>query len=466
MKRILIILFILGIAISSCKVGPDYQRKAYDFPGQYRFSDGLQDSLINLKWWEMFSDPQLKALIETALKNNRDVRIAASRVDEARAYLGYNKADQYPVFGYDMSAGRGNVSNGGMRTEEAGNAFSVAPNLFWELDFWGKYRRAAEAAQAELLASQYGHRTVIIGLISEISATWFQLLDYHSRLEISRRTLSSRTESRRIIEERYKEGIVPELDLNHAQMQEAVAAASVPFYERQLAITENYLSILTGMNPGGIPVASSLESQSIPPEIPAGIPSDIMIRRPDVLQAEQLVAAQNARIGVAEAMRFPSISLTGLFGVASNELSSLVSGDAVIWSVSGGILGPIFNFGKNKRRVEIEKERTEQAYMMYENTVLQAFREVEDALVEIRTISRELEAREAQNNAARNAATLSQERYNGGVTSYLEVLESERSFFDAELALSQTRQQRLNAYVRLYKALGGGWISETEAKTN
>jgi multidrug efflux system outer membrane protein len=236
----------------------------------------------------------------------------------------------------------------------------------------------------------------------------------------------------------------------------------VPFYERLVAQTENALSVLLGNNPMTIKRTHKLREEVIPPEIPSGIPSSVLTRRPDINQAEQRLVAQNARIGVAVAMRFPSISITGMFGAASNDLSSLASGESVIWSVGAGIVGPVFQFGKNKRRVDIERQRMYQDSLYYVQTIQQAFREVEDALIQIHTLERESIARERQMAASQNGAMLSTERYNGGVTSYLEVLDSERSQFNAELAASETYQQYLNAYVFLYKALGGGWINEEE----
>ena len=288
------------------------------------------------------------------------------------------------------------------------------------------------------------------------------MLDYDARLETSIKTLKSRNESLRIIGERFDKGIVPEIDLNQAQIQEAIAAAAVPFYERLVAQTENALNVLLGNNPATIKRSHKLRDAVIPPEIPSGIPSSVLARRPDINQAEQLLVAQNARIGVAVAMRFPSISITGMLGAASSDLSSIASGESVIWSVGAGIVGPIFQFGKNKRRVDIERQRMYQDSIYYTQTIRQAFREVEDALIEIQTLDRESTARERQMAAAQNGAMLSTERYNGGVTSYLEVLDSERSQFNAELAASETYQLYLNAYVFLYKALGGGWISEAE----
>jgi multidrug efflux system outer membrane protein len=390
--------------------------------------------------------------------------IAASRIEEARAVVGYNKADQWPAIGYDGSGSRQQINLSQLGINEPFNSFSGTATLAWELDFWGKYRRATEAARAELLATDFSHRAVQVSLISSVASTYFLLLDYDARLEISKMTMESRKESMRIIEERYNEGIVPEIDLNQAQIQEAIAAAAIPFYERLVAQTENALSILLGNNPGIIKRSKKLKDEVIPPEIPSGIPSTILARRPDINAAEQLLAAQNARIGVAVAQRFPSISLTGMLGAASNDLSTITTGDALIWSVGGGIVGPIFQFGKNKRRVDIERQRFYQDSLYYVNTVLQAFREVEDALIEIQTLNRESIARDRQMAAAENASMLSFERYDGGVTSYLEVLDSDRSKFNAQLAATEVYQMYVNSFVFLYKALGGGWISEEEMK--
>jgi multidrug efflux system outer membrane protein len=313
-----------------------------------------------------------------------------------------------------------------------------------------------------MFATEFAHRGIMISLISEVANVYFQLLDYDNRLSISRNTLLTRQEYVNIIQERFNKGVVAEIDLNQAQIQEAIAAAAVPQYERLVAQTENALSILIGRNPGPIIRGDKLSEQVIPPDIPPGLPSTMLERRPDILEVEQYVAAQNAMIGVAQAMRFPTFSLTGLLGVASPDLTLAAANMA--WSVSGSILGPIFNFGKNKRRVEIERKRTEQAYLAYDQTVLQAFREVEDALIAVSTYDDEYFAVERQRIAAENAAMLSKARYDEGITSYLEVLDSERTLFDANLSASQVLQLRLNSYVLLYKALGGGWISEEEKK--
>jgi multidrug efflux system outer membrane protein len=278
---------------------------------------------------------------------------------------------------------------------------------------------------------------------------------------ISEETLQSRMESLRIIQERFNKGIIPEIDLNQAQIQKEIAAGTVPVYKRLVSQTEHSLSILLGKMPGSIKTGINLEQRNTPPEIPVGLPSQLLERRPDIAEALFLLQSQNAQIGVAVAQRFPTISLTGLIGFASTDLSSLTSGDPA-WTASGSLFGPIFNFGKNISRVEIQEARTQQAFYQYENTVLNAFREVEDALIEVQTIKEQLEAKSRQFLAAKNANRLSKMRYDLGVTSYLEVLESERTLFNVELELSETKQLTLNSYIKLYKALGGGWISKEE----
>jgi multidrug efflux system outer membrane protein len=302
---------------------------------------------------------------------------------------------------------------------------------------------------------------VQISLISEVVGTYFLLLDYHQRLDISRQTLESRMESLDIIEQRFSKGIIPEIDVNQAQIQKEIAAEAIPVFERLVAQTENVLSILLGRFPGDIQRGNDLHTQVIPPNIPLGLPSTLLQRRPDIVEAEHLLHAQTAQIGVAQAVRFPSISLTGIAGFASTELDDLIDdGDA--WSISGGLFAPIFDFNKNKLRVVIEEERTKQALYFYQNTVLIAFREVEDALSEVHTYDDQIAAVERQYTAAKNAAFLSKMRYDKGVTSYLEVLETERQQFSAALDLSATKQEYLTSYVRLYKALGGGWLSKEE----
>ncbi len=464
----LFITLLVFVIINACKVGPNYKtpEPEIDSTAVYRY-DSLQlamtDSILNVNWWELFQDPVLDSLINIGLSENKNILIASARIEQAREQVGIAKADYWPKFGYQVGASRGSILGGIVPTENntPENIFTGFGTLNWELDFWGKFRRSTESAKASLVASEYGKRTVQIGLISEIANTYYQLLDFMWRLDISRYTLELRQGSLEIIQERYKEGIIPEIDVNQAEIQRAIAAASVPLYQRRVALTENALNILLGRNPGPVILSTELYDQTMPPDIPVGIPSMLINRRPDIRRAEELLKAQNAQIGVAVAQRFPAISLTGLLGVASNDISNLTAGGAA-WSVGGSLLGPLFEFGKNRRRVEVERYRTEQALYEYELTVITAFKEVEDALVSISTLKEELSYRQDHVNAALNARNLSKERYDKGVTSYLELLESERQAFEAELAYAQTMRGLFGAYTNLYKALGGGWLSEEE----
>ncbi|MEA1945875.1 MAG: efflux transporter outer membrane subunit [Thermodesulfobacteriota bacterium] len=458
-KLVNIVAIMIIVSFTGCAVGPDFKKPVVETPHNFRFSDSESKEVVNLKWWELFNDPVLNSLVITALNDNKDVRIAASRIEEARASLGFTKADMYPRLDVEAGSSRGSYIGGSK--VDIDNKFFIAPTLSWEIDFWGKFRRATESARAELMGSEYSLRTVQISLISEVVSTYFLLLDYHQRLKISKQTLDSRLDSLDIIQKRFDKGIIPEIDLNQAQIQKEIAAAAIPVHERLIFKAENTLSILLGKFPGEIKRGADLYCQALPPDIPVGLPSSLLERRPDIIQALYLLEAQTARIGVAQALRFPSISLTGIFGFASTQLSDLISdGDA--WSIGGSLFGPIFNFNQDKLRVEVEKERTKQALYHYENTVLFAFRDVANGLNEIHTYKKQFSAVEREFIAAKNANTLSKMRYDKGVTSYLEVLDTERTLFDVGLELSELKQQFYNAYVKLYKALGGGWLYKEE----
>ena len=409
-----------------------------------------------LPWWEIYHDESLKQLISRALENNQDLGIALARIDEARALVGFVRADLFPRLDY----------LGNLFRQEFFGSDSVLPSTrgyglsvpaFYEIDLWGKFRRSTEAARAELLATEEGYRSAVTTLVAEVAGTYFLLRDLDDRLVVSENTLESRVESTRIIQARFDQGYTSELDLNQAQIEESDARAFVEQFRRDIRQTENALSVLLGENPGPIVRGGNLESQYFGGGIPSGLPSELLQRRPDVLVAEQQLAAQTARIGVATAQLFPSISLTGSFGTESAQLSEFNFGQDKFWSIGGNITGPIFNAGRNLFRLDAEKARTEQAALTYEKTVRQAFQEVEDALIAIRTYQREYLARKSQADAARNAAKLSRARYDSGVTSYLEVLDIERSLFNAELATSIALRNHLNSIVQLYRALGGGW---------
>jgi len=450
------------LLITGCTtLGPDFTPPEFEAPPVYRTDSKELADPLDLKWWELFEDPVLNEMVTRTLANNRDLQIAVSRIAEARAVLGFTEVDGYPRIDFDAGARTGNYS-GGSRSTDTNSTVYIAPALSWEIDFWGKFNRSTEAAQAELLASQYGLDTIQLALIAQVVSAYYQLLDFHQREAIARETLQSRLQSLDIIQQRFDQGTVPEIDLNQAQIQKEIAAGAIPVYQRSIAKMENGLSILIGQLPATIRTGTPLDRQPVPPDIPARLPADLLTRRPDIAQALHQLHAQTARIGVAQALRFPAFSLTGVLGLASSELSSITS-EGEVWSLGGGLLGPLVDFGQNRRRVEIEEERTRQLLLQYENTVLTAFREVEDGLKEVETYRAQMAAVDNKLKAARNANELSKERYDQGITSYLEVLDTERTLFSVAIEASELKQQYLNAYVRLYKALGGGWMTAAES---
>jgi multidrug efflux system outer membrane protein len=324
MIRYIVIILVLAILIlGGCKVGPNYEAPVIETSSGFMYDSLMGDSSINIAWWELFDDERLDTLIKTALANNLSVLKAASRLYESKAYLGFNQAELWPSLNYKGSV----LVPDNSKINPMGSFLTAG--MVWELDFWGKFRGANEAARAELLASQYAQRWIYVGLIADVASTYFAYLDYKQQHEISVRTLASRQESLRIIQARFDKGTTPELDLNQAQIQEAIAAAAIPKNRRLMAIAENTINLLLGQHPRSMLIETKLEEVSPPSGIPVGIPSEILARRPDVRQAEQLLIPQNARIGVAQAMRFPSISLTGLFGAASPELGSLLSSNSL-----------------------------------------------------------------------------------------------------------------------------------------
>ena len=452
--------FLVLLLLTGCTVGPNFEDPVVETPQTYRTPAELTEDTADLEWWELFDDPLLVELVRTALENNRDVKVAISRIAQSRAALGFTEADGLPRLDVDAGINRGDFTGSGKSASTVTNAYIVAP-LSWELDFWGRFSRANAAARAELIASEFGLKTVQLTLVSDVVSGYYELLDFHRRLAISERTLESRIDSLTIIQHRFDKGIISELDVNQAEIQREVAAAAIPLYERAISKSENSLSILLGRLPDGIKVPENMGVRLAPPTIPVGMPSDILQRRPDIAQANFLLRAQTQNIGIAEAMRWPSISLTGTLGVASTELDS-VTIDGGVWSIGGRLLGPIFDFGQSKQRVEIEKQITQQFLFQFENSILTAFREVEDSLVEIETYRKELAAIDRQLKAAKNANRLSLERYDKGVSSYLEVLDTERTLFSTDLKQSETQQLYLNAFVNLYKALGGGWVTQVD----
>jgi multidrug efflux system outer membrane protein len=450
-----------ALLLTGCAMGPDFQQPVVPEPIEYRVDMPAGESIGNLAWFDLFNDENLNSLIRTALEENKDLLTAVARVEESRAALGFVRADQFPGIGLQGAATRANLFNG-ISTSGINEQFVLGAGLNFEVDLWGRLRRATESARAQLLATVEARNVVLTTLISDVAASYFLLLDTDQRIQIAEETLASRIESTRIIQARYDRGTVALLDLNQAQIEEGDAAAELASLRGEQQQTENILNLLIGRNPSPIIRDRQLDALDLPPSIPVGLPSELLERRPDIRQAEANLAAQTADIGVAQASRFPALNLTGLLGLASPDLSGFVDSDNKAWSVGASLTGPLFDAGKLRSGVDVERAQAEQALLQYENTVIQAFVEVENALISISALSEELLIREKQVVAARSAAMLSRARYDGGVTSYLEVLESERAKFRTELSESVVRRRRLVAFTTLYRALGGGWNPEPE----
>ena len=461
--RKLIALSLIMLLASGCAVGPNYKRPSVTVPGTYRgaipqeATQPAAESIGDQKWWEVFQDPQLQDLIHTALQQNYDVRIAATRILQAQAQVGITRADQLPT----ISGGVEAVNQRSARSKFF-PAFETSSNqvdlsLAWELDFWGKYRRATESARANLLATQWARQAVISTLVSDVAAAYFQLRELDLELEISRRTLASRRDSLQLTQTLASGGATSMLDVRQAEQLVFTAAETIPDLERRIEQQENFLSILLGNNPGPITRGTKLTEQPHAPEIPAGLPSSLLERRPDIRQAEAQLIAANAQIGVAKAAYFPQITLTASGGYQSSALTSLFTGPAGLWNFGGSLVQPIFTGGRIRSNVKFTEARQQEAALIYQQTIQQAFRGVSDALVEYRKDREFGEQQEQLTFSAQDAARLSETRYRGGATSYLEVLTNETNYFDAELGLAQAQLNELLGLVRIYRNLGGGW---------
>ena len=456
---------LLGVAIfgSGCTVGPNYKKPTVHVPGTYRGlppeEAGKTDaaSLGDQKWWEVFQDEQLRFLIRTALQQNYDVRIAGARILQAQAQLGITRADQYP----SVSAGSGitdqHTARGKFFPAFETSTGQVNVSAAWELDFWGRFRRATEAARANLLATEAGRQEVILTLVANVSAAYFQLRALDLELEISKRTLASRQESLRLTTILADHGSTSLLDVRQAEQLVFTAAAEIPSLEQQIEQEENLISILLGNNPDSVPRGKPLTEQTRPPDVPAGLPSSLLERRPDIRRAEQQLIAANAQIGVAKAAYFPQISLSGSAGFQSAALTNLFSGPAGTWDIGSSLTQPIFTAGRLRSNVRLTEAQQQASLLSYQQTIQGAFRSVSDALIAYRK-TREFRAQEELLfQSAQDAARLSHMRYTGGVTGYLEVLTNETNAFSAELGLVQAQLNELLALVQLYEALGGGW---------
>ncbi len=447
------------LAVTGCMVGPKYSRPDTRKPERYAQAPAPSDSITNLKWWDVYQDTTLQGLIRLAIEANYDLKIAIARVDEAKAVLGFNQANLFPFLDYRAqgraSEFRSSASQAGVGFP--GNSVSLMGNISWEIDLWGRLRHANRAAYAELVSTDETRKSVYISLVAQVAELYFQLRGLDERLAITQRTFDTRKEYLRIIMLRFEKGQVSELDKLQAEQIAAAAESQLYSLERAAIITENAINVLLGRTYQPIRRGLENEAQAMPVEIPSGLPSELLERRPDICSAEQQLVAQTERVGIAVAIRFPALSLTGFLGVASPEVSNLFSGDALVGSVTGQLAGPIFRFNQNKRRVEVERAKLQQVGFNYERTVLSAFAEVENSLAEIRTYRNEFKARQTQVAATEKSLMLSKALYDNGYTSFLQVLDAERELYNSQFEKSVALQSQLISTVRLYKALGGGW---------
>jgi len=442
-------LMLVAITVVGCTRGPDYVRPSVPDPQDYREEFPAGESVANVPWWEVFADTVLVHLVETSLTNNRDLRTTLARIDEGRAQLGIARSNLYPRVDYGADGGiTGNTAEDGTPWDALAGVSAK-----YQVDLWGRIRRANEAALMELLATEEAYRSLTISLVAEVANSYLLLRDLDNRLDIAEQTFEAWKLSLDVIRTRFDAGVVSEVDVNQSEIQVFEAEATVQGFLRLRGQLENTLSVLLGAPPMSIERGLPLQEQIAHPDLPAGLPSELLERRPDILEAERRLHAQTARIGVAEALKFPQFNLLGSAGGTFN------GGNTGFFSLGAELFGPLFNAGANQRQVDVEIARTEQLLNQYEQVILSAFREVDDALIAVRTYRAEYEARNKQMRSAKSAAQLSWVRYEGGLTSYLEVLDVQRSLFSAQLKSSETRQLELTSIVRLYVSLGGGWVA-------
>jgi multidrug efflux system outer membrane protein len=442
-------------------VGPDYVRPPVDAPAAWRLTEPEAKYLANTAWWEQFGDPVLNDLVNTALRENKDLMIATARIDEFAGRYGFVRSGLFPQVGagYEVSRQR-NVPSGATQPSTY-NSYSAVLNAGWEIDIWGRIRRQTEAANAQLLASEEGRNGVVLSLIGSVAGAYINLRNLDRQLEIAKATAKSRGESYELFKLRFEGGVISLLELSQNKSQYEEALASIPPLEKAIAQQENGLRVLLGRNPGPIVRGKDID-QLLLPAIPAGLPSDLLERRPDIRRSEQDLIAANALIGAARAAYFPTISLTGLFGYASPSLSSLFEGPSKVWQYAAPITMPIFTAGAIAGQVQAAEAVQQQALFGYQKTIQEAFREVDDSLVSQDRTREQLLAQRRQVEALQQYASTARLRYDNGYTSFIEVLDAERSLFNVQLQYTQTHQVQLQAMVNLYLAMGGGWVVDAE----
>jgi len=464
MRSFIVIAF--TVLLTGCMVGPDYVRPVVDVPAAFRYEDRDAKETANTEWWRQFQDPVLDALINEALANNKNVKVAVANIERAAGVLVQARSPLYPQIGYGGSAARERASESGAVPVPSiipnpQNSYQVLASASWEIDLWGRIRRLSESAQAELFATEEAWHGVILSLVASVASDYIQLLGLDAQLRVSKQTLETYAESVKIFELRYKYGQVSMMTVEQARSQFETAAAAIPQIESQIAQTENALCILLGRNPGPIQRGKTIHQLTLP-AVPAGLPSDVLANRPDIRQAEQNLIAANAQIGAAKALYYPTISLTGAFGYASSDLSNLFKGPARVWSYAGSFTGPIFTGGAITSQVKQAEAARNAALFSYELTIQTAFADAETSLVSRSKLVDQVQAQQRLVRANREYVRLSRLQYDGGYAPYSTVLQAEQQLFPSELNYAQSRAALFNSLVNIYKAMGGGWQVASE----
>jgi len=452
--------YLIGVALlflsfHACKIGEDYTRQEQNIPVTYRHSFSQDSSIANLPWWKLFKDPVLVQLIDTALANNKNLKIAIARIEESQAYLDISRADFYPSINYGTNAS----TTYNTSSSDFSNSITPAINVSYKVDLWGQIKTLNEIALQNYLATEEAYKALTISIISLTANAYISIRDLDNRLNISEKTANNFRENMEVMQARFNAGLINEVDLAQAKIQVSEAKTAIEVFDRARRQLENAISILLGSPPMDIPRGSLLEEQISIPEVPTGFPSELLDRRPDVIQAERNLNAQTLRIGVAETLKYPSLTLSANMG------AELINPTVFFADLVGQLVGPIFNGKRIEKGIEVEKARTKQLLNTYQNTYLVALQEVEDAMIATETYYREYNLRKEQMELAKIAAHLSWVRYDGGLTSYLEVLSLQTSQFNAEIKASEALKQQLVSIINLYDALGGGWL-EKKRNTN
>ncbi|MEP7328285.1 MAG: efflux transporter outer membrane subunit [Betaproteobacteria bacterium] len=457
--------------VSGCMVGPDYQRPAVDTPAAFVYAPKDAADTANTMWWKQFNDPVLDSLIVEALAHNLNIKVAAANVEQAAGVLTQSRSALFPQAGYDGTGGRARTGDTGVNPEIARlipnpqTSYQALLSASWEIDLWGRIRRLSEASRANLLATDEARRGVILSLVASVAGNYLTLRGLDEQLVIANQTLAAYAESVRLFKLQFQYGQVSQMNVSQVESQYETAAAQIPQIESQIAQTVNSLAVLLGRNPGPVPRGKSIYDLALP-TVPAGVPSTLLERRPDLLQAEDSLIAANAQIGAAKALYFPTISLTGATGSSSAALNNLFTGPARVWSYAGQLTGPIFTFGAVSGQVAQAEGAQQAALYSYQLSIQSAFADVENALVASQKLKQQQVAQERLVAALKSYAQLAKLQYDGGYTSYTTVLQAEQSLFPAELELASLRASVFTASVNIYKAMGGGWVVEADRLTD